>query len=348
MRSNAIYTPPVLFVLVSFIAGLMNFVDTSVRLLYIYMLHTSYPLSIYLKPVFLIVQAFSLLLLLATALRMPKEQISFQKLYSFLAVQLILAVLVLLLYIDFLFVAVVGLSSSLIYIELALNLSYLVVLTGTCLWFALWLLRNDKWKWVSIVFVMIGLAFGTFFLERMFFWSQNYTSLALPGKIAEIGMYGPHVFMFLAGILAVLILFLKTSTRNASGVSKPLLLLFIPAFFLPFFWKAYKDGLINFVLMGFIYWSFGYVGAEWYSISSVSLYLVTITSYFLVLKGLSQQLTSSVASALIILGVASLPFNGITLFYLNYSSIPGNLVSLNSIIMGASLLSSRWRNAVVT
>jgi len=344
MRSNAIFTPPALFVLISFIAGLVNFVDTSARLLYFYMLHTSYPFSVYLKPIFFFVQAFSLILLLTSGIRMSKEQISDQKLYSFFAVQLVLAVLVLLLYIDFLFVAIVGLISALVYLTLALNLSYFVALTGTCFWFAVRLLRNEKWKWVSMVFVMIGLAFGAFFLDKMFFWSQNYTSVVLPVEVEWIGMYGPHVFMFLGAMLAVLVLVFRDSAENVSYISKPLLFLFIPALLFPVFWSGYKEGLINFVLMAFFNWNFRYVGYEWYS---VSLFLMTITSYFLVLRGLSQRLKPSVASALITLGVASFPFNGIALLFLNYSSIVGNMASLNSIILGTSLLSSKRRNAVV-
>jgi hypothetical protein len=218
-------------------------------------------------------------------------------------------------------------------------------LTGTGFWFALKLSKNEKWKWVSIVFVMIGLAFGMAFSERMFFWSQNYLNLVFPEAVALMGMYAPHVFMFLAVISAVFVLVLQDSAKNASRIHKPLLFLFIPAFVFPVFWNAYKDGLINFVLRAFFYWGFGYVGYEWYS---VSLYLMIIVSYFLVLRSLSQRLTSSVASALILLGVASFPFNGVMLLFLNYSSIPGNMVSFNSIILGKSLLASERGNIVVT
>lgn len=345
MNRNTLFIPPVLFVFISFTAGLLNFVDTGFRLVYFYMLHKSYPLGVSLKPVFFFIQAFSLILLLTRGLRMSKEQVSDQKLSSFFGVQLILAVITLLLYIDFLFVAIVGMISYRVYLELALSFSYLVALTGTGFWFALRLLRDVKWKWGSIVFVMIGLAFSMVFLERMFFWSQNYLSLVFPGEVAQIGMYGPHVFMFLAVISAVFILVFRNPAKNASRIQKPLLFLLIPAFVLPVFWNVYKEGLINFVLMGFFYWSFGYVGYKWFS---VSLYFMIIVSYFLVLRSLSQRLTFSVASALILIGAASFPFNGIMLLLLNYSSILGNMVSLNSIILGSSLLTSERRNIAVT
>jgi hypothetical protein len=339
MERNTVFTSPVLFVLISFAAGLLNFVDTCVRLVY-----EHYPLNVSLKPLFFFVQAFSLILLLINGIRMSDGQNSDQKLSSFLAVQLILAVVTVLLYIDFLLAIIVGMLSSLTYLELALNFTYLAALTGTSFWFALRLSRNEKWKLASIVFVMIGLAFAMVFLERMFFWSQKYLNLVFPGEIALVGMYAPHIFMFLAGISAVFVLVLQNSAKNVSRIHKPLFL-FIPAFVFPVFWHAYKDGLINFVLRAIFYWSFGYVGYEWYS---ASIYLMIIVSYFLVLRGLSQRLTPSVASALILMGAASFPFNGITLLFLNYSSIPGNMVSFNSIIMGSSLLTSERGNIAVT
>jgi hypothetical protein len=345
MKRNALFVPPILFVLISFIAGLLNFVDTSVRLVFFYMLHEPYPLNVYLKSIFFFIQAFSLILFLSKAIHLAEEQMSDRKLSSFFAVQLILAVVALLLYIDFLFVIIAGASSSLGYLELALYLSYLAGLTGTSFWFALRLSRNERWTWISIVFVMIGLAFGMAFLEKMFFWSQNYLNLVFHGAVAQIGMYAPHVLMFLAAISAVFILVLKDSAKNVSQIHKPLLFLLVPAFVFPVFWNGYKDGLVNFVLRALFYWGFGYVGYEWYS---VSLYLMIIVSFFLVLRNLSRRLTSSFASALILLGTASLPFNGIIFLFLNYSSIAGNMISLNSIILGFSLLTSERRNAVAT
>lgn len=333
MNREAPFNPPVLFVSISFIAGLLNFVDTSVNA------------RATLKPVFFLIQSFGLLLLLTHGLRIPKKQLSDPGLSSFLAVQLILAVATLLLYVDFLFVIVFGVTSLLTYIELALYFCYLLALTGTSFWFALKLSRNERWKWGSVVFAMIGLAFGMAFLERMFFWSQNHLYLVLPGEIALIGMYGPHIFMFLAAISAVFMVVLRGSAKKGSRIHKPLLFLFVPAFVLPVFWSVYKEGLINFVLMGIFDWNLGYVGYEWIS---VSLYLMMMVSYFLVLRSLSQRLISSVASALILVGAASFPFNGITVLSSNYSSIPGNMVSLNSIILGCSLLAGEGRNATVT
>jgi len=344
MKRNAIFTPPVLFVSISFVAGLTNFVDTSVRLLYSYMFHTAYPLGVYLKPVIFFIQAFSLLLLLRHGMRMSQKRISDEKLFSFLAVQLILAVVSLLLYVDFLFAAFAKMISARAYLELAFYFNYLAALAGTSFWFAWRLFRHEPWKRLSVIFVMIGLTFSMIFLERMFFWSQNYLNLSFDGNIATISMYAPLGFMFLAAVSTVFFFVFRDSTRNTSLFNRLLSLLLVPAFIIPFFWRTYKDSLLNFILLALFDWGLGYIGYEWYS---VSLYLMIIVSYFLVLRWLSQRLTPSVGSALILMGVASFPLNGLTLLFLSYSSIPGNMVSLNSIVLGSSILKSKGRNPAV-
>jgi hypothetical protein len=340
MNHKLFITSPAFFVLASFIIGVLNFLDTLLRLLHFYMLNAVYPLGTYLKPISFYVQVVCLLLFLKSSWFTSKPTVSDQKLSRFFALQLISAVIVLLLYIDLQLLTATRRDSFRAFIELAFSLCYPLALLGTSFWLAWRLLTKKRWKSLPIVFVLIGLGYMMAVLESLYFWSQNYMEFAFPSIMAYIGMYAPQILMFFATVSAVLFLVLTRPVMESSLAFKSSLLLMVPAFAMPILWNSYKDGIINFVFMAFFYWGFGYAGYGWYS---VSLYLVIVIAYFIILKELSRRLSPTLASTLILLGVASLPWNGVTLLSFGYSSIAGNLISLNSIVVGVELLTSHSR-----
>lgn len=330
MSSRTWLKSPAFFVSLSFSVGVLNFLDTLARLTS----SGSYPLGVYLKPVFFVAQTLSLIMFIISVRSSQNPLLSSSSLSRFFAVHLVLAVAVLLIYLDFQLSALAQISTTNVFLELALYLTYFAALVGTSFWFARELSNKNKRKWMFI-FVLTGLAFFTVFLDRMFFWSQNYSSVALSSQFALFVTYAPHVLMFFAAMYTIVVLFGQASMKNASRLS---LLLFVPAFLLPILWDSYKDGLINFVIRDTVYWGFGYSGYQWYS---VSFYFMSIVAYGLTWRELSKRSDHTQAFSLILLGLASFPWNGVTALKAGYSSIPGNVISLSSIITRASLLMSR-------
>jgi len=339
MNAGLFLKSPVYLVSFSFVVGVFNFLDTFVRLMFSFMVpETSYPLGVYLKPIFILAQATFLIAFIRTVRFVQKPIVSGPMLSRFFAAHMVLAVVVFLLYVDFLVLAVVNMYTVNAFLQLVFNLVYVFSLSGTSFWFALKLLRKDKWQSWSIVFILIGLVFMLSFLESMFFWSQNYLGLAFPSQLAIIATYTPPTLMFFAAMFTIVFLLMRTPTENSSLLIKLASVLFVPAFLLPLFWDSYKEGLVNQIIRDVFYWSFGYSGSQWYS---VSFYLMAILAYFLAWKELSKRSDHSVAYSLIVWGVASFPWNGIVLLKAGYSSILGNVISLCSIITGASLLETR-------
>jgi len=328
---------PTLFVFLSFTVGALNFVDSLFR----YMAGAQYPLGMYLKPVFFVVQTVSLIMFIRSVRSIKKPIDPYTRFSRFFSAYIILTVVVFLLYLDFQIFQFAGITTANAFLQLLLDVTYVVALSGTCFWFASRLLNLDTWRWLSAVFVLVGLAFATAFLEPMFFWSQNFAGLVFPGQLALIGMYAPLITMFIAAMLTLVIVFRKTLIKNSppsSTLSRLILLLVVPAFLLPLLWDGYKDGLINFVIRDVFYVGLGYSGFQWYS---VSFYFMAFAAYIFTLKKLSTFSDQKLASLLILWGVASFPWNGIFFLKGGYSSISGNMVSLGSIITGASLLASR-------
>lgn len=171
----------------------------------------------------------------------------------------------------------------------------------------------------------------------MFFWSQNYAGFAFPGELTVLSTYAPLVLMFLAAMSAVAVLFRQTF-RNPTVSLSLSWLLFVPAFLLPLFWDGYRDGIVNFVIRDVVYLGLGYSSFQWFSVSFL---LMALVAYVLVLRELLRRSDHSLAFSLIILGVASFPWNGIVPLRISYSSIPGNVTSLGSIITGALMLESQ-------
>lgn len=330
---------PTFFVLVSFSVGILNFLDTLIRLMYSFTIHAQYPLDVYLKPIFFLIQAAILIMFIRSIRYVKNPALSGSTLSRFFAMQTVLAVAVVLLYLDFQLASATKMTGVTAFLQLPFLLVYFASLVGTSFWFARELAHQNQSKlWLS-VFVLLGCAFVAAAIEPLFFWSQNNVGLAFPSPLVLFGTYAPHVFMFLAAMSTLGILFWHSSTRQPRRF-KYVLLLFVPAFFLPLLWNGYKDGLINFVIRDVVYWGLGYYGYEWIS---VSFYLMAFLAYVLTLRILLSRSERSLAFTLIIFGVASFAWNGVFPFKVGYSfsSVLGNVTSLSSVITGATLINSQ-------
>ncbi len=322
---------PIIFILFSFTISILNFLDTFLRLMYPSMFRAAYPLEINFKPIFFLAQAGSTLFFVWSLRRVQKPTVHEAALSRLFNVHSVLAVLVILLYVDFqVTAALTRMSYFNAFLQLLLYLVYLIALSGTCFWFAKKLKNKNDWRQYSVVLILVGLSFLAVVLEPASFWSQNYLNLTVPGQLATIIIYAPHVLMALASTLAFILVSKHVSVKAAFPWWFAAAL-FALAFSAPILWDGYREGLINFIIYDILYWGLGYSGATWLS---VSLYLMVFVAYVLMWRLLSKRSDRSLAFSLIVLGVASLPWNGVVLLRDGYSSIPGNMISLSSIIAG--------------
>jgi len=325
---------PTFFVSFSLMIGILNFLDTFVRLMFDFVVRQPYPLGLYLKPVFFLAQAAAFLLFIRAVRFVEKPHGAGPELSRFLDAHVVLAAIVTLLYVDFVVLSFAGISSANAFVQFAFYLVYLVALAGTCFWFAWKLVEHSRWREFSLVFVLMGFAFVAAFLEPMLFWGQNYAGLVFSSELAYFGTYAPHIFVFLVASLCLVAALLRGWLKQLSAFRFALFSL-VPAFSLPLLWDGYRDGLVNFVVRDVFYWGLGYSGFQWFS---VSFYFVSIVVYVVVWRMVSRRSPGNLAYSLITLGVASLPWNGVVLFRTGYSSVLGNALSLSSIVVGVSLL----------
>jgi len=334
MNPSNRFASPTFFVSISLIIGVLNFLDTFVRLMFDSVVHQPYPLGLFLKPVFFLAQAAAFLLFIWAVRFVEKPFVSGSESLHFFGAHVVLALTAVLLYVDFVVLSFAGISSANAFMQFAFYLVYLVALAGTCFWFAWKLMEHIRWRVFSLVFLLVGFAFAAAFLEPMLFWSQNYAGLVFSSELAYFGTYAPHVFMFLAAVLCLAIVLLSGWSKQM-GPSRFALFLLVPAIWLPLLWDGYRDGLVNFIVRDAFYWGLGYSGFQWFS---VSFYFVSVVAYVVVWRVVSRTSGGSLAYSLIALGVASFPWNGVTPFRAGYSSVPGNALSLSSIVAGVSIL----------
>ncbi|MFQ5822301.1 MAG: hypothetical protein ACE5I5_20185 [Candidatus Heimdallarchaeota archaeon] len=213
---------------------------------------------------------------------------------------------------------------------------YVTGLSVTCFWFFSKLSKETRFQTFSIVFLLIGLAFFSKFLNEIYFWPQTLFGFSLPPDIERVTMLSPAIFMG----LALFYTWIRLSTKENVDISLPSIFkssVVIIALLLPIIWNNYKDGLINMIIRAIVYWGLGYGGYGWYF---VSLYLAAFVAYLFLVKALSKRLDRSTASYLILLGIISFPWNGLMVLDFGYSSIPGNILSIDALIAGFSMLSN--------
>ncbi len=297
------------------------------------MLPNEYPLKVNLKPFFFIFQASCFLFFAIYQLRKSQKLHMNSKILGLLGLQLpIFATTVLLFTLYQL--AFPGKYGILPYTTLIWLACYVGGLSITSFWFSSKLRREQNCKLFSIVFLLIGLAFLANFLSEIYLLPQTLSRYALPLIVDQIGRFTPPVFMVLALFFAWIYLTFRRNTRISFTKAVEFILVIV-AFVLPYFLNSYKEGLINMILRAIVYWGLGYSGYDWYY---ASLYLAAIIAYVFLIKDVRTRLGKSVASNLILLGVVSFPWNGIMVYEFGYSSIPGNLLSLNALITGFFML----------
>ncbi len=297
------------------------------------MLPIEYPLKVSLKPFFFTFQALCFLLFIIYQLKDP-QKLHIHKISGLLSLQLPVFATTVLLFLLYQ-LAFPGKYGILPYTALIWLACYVIGLSITSFWFGFKLARKKDLNFFSIVFFLVGLGFLVNVLSEVYLLPQTLFSIALPHVVDQIGRFAPPVFM----ILALLYTWIYLTFRKSTRFSLTMILQFfmvIVAFILPILLSAYKEGLINMIIRAIVYWGLGYSGYSWYY---ASLYLAAFTAYILLIKDLNTRLDNSVASDLILLGVISFPWNGIMVYEFGYSSIPGNLLSLNALITGFFLLS---------
>ncbi len=328
-----------LFVFLSFLFGLANFLDTTLKLMFSYMSSLSYPSWTYLKSVFFILQAICLAFFV---LHITKENRSVENKNVQFAQRLHLLVLTTVVFVFFfdLLMDQIKYGGFVYYTSGIWLFSYLVGLAVTCFWFSAKLLNTDRYLRFAPVFLLLGLAFTSNVVASVFFWPQTFFHVALPSEV-DVGSRLLTTTLVLAALFyASAQLIPKGSVRKnlASSLRDVRLYLVFAIFLLPLLMDAYKEGLFSLVVRALVYWGLGYTGRDWYF---TGLYLAAFVTYLFLVLSLRRRLPSSVSSTLIFLGVVSFPWNGIMVFEFGYSSILGNMLSLNALITGFLIASQK-------
>jgi hypothetical protein len=297
------------------------------------MLPIEYPLKVSLKPFFFGFQALCLLLFIIYQLRNSHKLYADNKMLGLLRWQLLIFVITVFLF--FLYqLAFPGKYGLLLYTKLIWLACYVAGLSITSFWFSLELRKEKNYQLFSIVFFLIGLAFLANMLTEIYLLPQTLFNYVLPHIVDQIGKFTPPIFMVAALFFTwIYLTFRRGVTSSFTTVFKFSIVTIALA--LPFFLSNYKEGLITLIIRAIVYWGLGYGGYGWYY---ASLYLAAIAGYVFLIENLKASLNRSLASSLILLGVISFPWNGIMVYEFGYSSILGNLLSLDALITGFFML----------
>ena len=317
-------------IFLSFLFGFINFLDTTFRLFFFYMSETPYPLSTILKPFFFVLQTIFLIVFIKKLRFLELKGAFNREMRSLLVFQTLLITALIILY-----------SSSIAYplpgqyVELAEFVLFWLGPVFSSFWIACVMFRHQR-RNLSIVFLVVGLAFLTKPLEGLYFWSQTYLSIALPYPVVAIGMFGPLLLMTLALFSALIFIVQKFKIRiNSSILFSRYFLAACAALAFPAVLELANRGLGNLIIRAVVYWGLSYTGFDWYS---VSLLLASLVVYIYIVRKLGSKLDHSLASNLIKLGCLSFVWNGAAILVFGYSSIPGNLLSLDAIAVGIMLI----------
>lgn len=333
MRLKKWLTQPLtMLIFLSFLLGLSNFLDTFLRLLFSYMLPVEYPLNVSLKPFFFGFQALCFILFIIYKLRNSEKLNVDGKIFGLLGFQApVFGITV------FLFVLyqldLPGKYGFTLYTTLIWLACYIVGLSITSFWFGS-KLKKQNYQRFSLIFLLIGFVFLANVLAEIYLLPQTMFSYALPPIVDQIGRFTPPVFMVFALFYTQIYLTLRRSL-SVSFTAVFQFFIVIVALVLPFFLNNYKEGLINMIIRAIVMWGLGYSGYSWYY---AGLYLAAIATYIFLIKDLNASLDDSLASNLVLLGAISFPWNGIMVYEFGYSSIPGNLLSLDALITGFFML----------
>ena len=328
---------PTTLVFLSFIVGVVSFLDTTFRLFFLYTSETPYPPSTILKPLFFVLQTVFLLIFIKK-LRFSKLAGSLNREIRILLVfQTLLITALLTLYSGNVLSNVFSYTLPGQYVGLAEFVLFWLGPALSSFWIAASVFRKQR-ETLSFVFLIVGFAFLAKPLEELYFWGQTYFNLALPYPVVVVGMLGPLLLMAVALFFSLIVVVHKFKLRikNFSILYNPYFLAACFAVVLPAVLVGVNRGLGNLIIRAVVYWGLSYTGFDWYS---VSLLLVSLVVYVYIVRKLGSKLDNSLASNLIKLGCLSFVWNGVAIIVFGYSSIPGNLLSLDAIALGLML---RW------
>jgi len=324
---------PALLVFLSFLFGLANFIDTSFRLIYTYMLSGSYPLGTDLKPLLFLLQATCLILFIYHTAVHNKSSVPVGSLGSLLKLQLFVAFTIISLF----FLYELGIPARygvIYYAEAVWLLSFILGSVFVCFWFFSKLFKEPSYRSFSVVFLLVGLGFVSRVISEVYFWPQTFLNLSLPSEV-DLGSRLSTTLLVLFALFYTLALlwYRRTSEKTpASILKRPQVYVVLLAFLLPLFMNSYKEGLFSLIVRTTVYWGLSYSGQDWYF---SSLYLAALAAYVFVIVDLAKRLDHSLGSSLILLSVMAFPWSGITVYDpVGYSSIPGNLLALSGLIVG--------------
>ena len=338
--SSSLATTPIAWpVLMSLLIGLVNFADTVVRVLFFDSRGIVYPLGVALKPLLFLGQAISaLVFFLGVAFYPQWLRLVNGVRWSFL-IQSIVVLMVAVLF-------SLGLWGSVAYSE-ALS-PY-----GQGLWFASYLLvplvafwgassarLRKPYRRLAPVFVLVGAALVVRSLDNIFFLVQNVYGFSLPPAVDTVALVGAPFLLWSAVAYSW---FWSRAVEPGPFSTRLLRDRFLYAALvlgiLPLLWNGVAGGVMNFIIRLVFYWGLGYSG---YGPYSVSVFLSGASLYLALLATLSRSVWKGGLNLLVLLGFASFPWNGIfdgslaasTSALWAFSSIPGNLLSLNAVIAG--------------
>ncbi|MFQ6068213.1 MAG: hypothetical protein ACE5KD_01580 [Candidatus Bathyarchaeia archaeon] len=314
---------PTSIIFFSFILSIINLVDTVFRIFFSYVKGIPYPLGLFLRPIVFILQSVLCINFLDKA-RDSDTATSNKEFKGLLEIQLIFVIFTLSLFVLYSLLDFGKLGYLVFYFDMLWLFVYTII-PFTALWFGITLIKMGRRKLATIPFFFISFSFLSAIPDKIFFWTQNVFGITIPESLAYVGSYGPHIFMFLAVFSTLVGLIYKNKTF-------PLYLISLVAVtILPVVMEFYREGLINMIIKSVFYWGLGYKGYGWFS---VGVFLASFVAYILSIKNLKSRYAQYGSSMLLLLGTMSLPFNGVMLLFQGFSSIPGNVLSLDSIILG--------------
>lgn len=326
-----------LFAFLSFLFGLANFLDTTLKLVFSYMSSISYPSLTNLKPALFILQAMCLAFFIYYIAR-KHHSVESDSVQSVQRLQILVLIMIVSVFFFDLLMKQIEYGGFVYYTSTIWLLSYFVGLAATCYWFSAKLVKIDRYLRFAPVFILLGLAFTLNVVASVFFWPQTFFQLALPSEVDVGSRLLTTTFVLAALFYASIQLMFRGGAKKSfiSSLRDVRLYIVFAAFLLPLLLDVYKEGLLSLVIRTIVYWSLGYTGREWYF---TGLYFAAFVTYIFLILHLRKRLPSSTKSALIFLGVLSFPWNGIMVFDFGYSSIPGNMLSLNALITGSFITS---------
>ncbi|MFQ5838664.1 MAG: hypothetical protein ACE5HJ_07760 [Thermoplasmata archaeon] len=309
---------------------LLNLADSTARYLSTYYLGTAYPLGTVVKP---LVLAGAVILAVLFAIQARREISGKLLTRRSLGAVAFLATATGILFLDTKALLFLGLSIPYVLTDASWFILYALALVAFPLFLAVRVRRSYGWA-LAAVFLLLAAGFSTKLLDHLYFWVQSVGGFALPYGVVLVGMFGPSLTIAAAGFVVLAREVRRGSIAIPSGAFWGLLA--IPAVFLvPPAIQAFGTSLPNLILRGWTFWSLGYVGYSWYT---PSLFAAAFATYVFLLVRLRSR---NPVRRLLFFALLTFPLSGIFVLFLDYSSIPGNLLSMMGAAVALDLLAAR-------